>query len=363
VFRRERLVWSVAAAAFILTVSFAPMVAVYEHWLVPDSLSIGLGLIALALAGRPQAVRWYAPVLVGLCVAITLTKEVGFGVVLLVAAVVMIRSSWRLAGVLVITSALLFATTVLPASSREGTVLWNQPPDTELTMERFRVIAAGLIWSELSPELAEVGDRSAECGMSFDRLVAETFRPTDRIVAFADCDELWEVVDGLSQIDVLRAHASNPMFVTSAIERGFAPDLYAMAVWGSSPYGQDRLTDLDRGLAGVVSLLPMLALVVALLRRRGRLLAGIAVLGSAMALCAALVDPTSQDRHTLVFRMIAFGIAMLALTDATAPVERDEDVGSGATPTPSVHPSPHELDPVRSEAGAALVDSAPPHGA
>ena len=65
--------------------------------------------------------------------------------------------------------------------------------------------------------------------------------------------------------------------------------------------------------------MPFIAVALALWRRRGRRLAAIALLGTAMAFASALVDPSGQDRHTVAFRVIAFAIALMSLTEATAP--------------------------------------------
>jgi hypothetical protein len=207
---------------------------------------------------------------------------------------------------------------VLPASDRTGQVLWHQPDDTELTMERFRVVVGGLIWSDLSPELAEVGQRSGECGMTLDQLIAETFLITDRIVNFRDCPELWEAVDDLSQVDVLAAHVANPKYVQTSIDRGFTPDMLAMALWSEYSFTQRPLLTIDRLIAGFIALLPLLILGLSLVLRRGRMVALVAVTASSMALVAVLVDPTGQDRHSIIFRICAFAISLMAITRMTA---------------------------------------------
>lgn len=316
---------SYAMAIVVVGVSLFPMVTVYEHWLVPDSLIVGMALLALSLAWRRIDARWYPWTLGVLCVLITCTKEVGFGVVVLVTMVMMVRRSYRLAGASFVICAVLFATVVLPASDRTGQVLWHQPADTELTMERFRVVVGGLIWSDLSPELAEVGERSAECGMTMNQLVAETFVLTDRIVSFRNCPELWDVVDNLSQVDVLAAHIENPKYVGRAIERGFTPDMNAMALWSDYSFTQQPLLSIDRIVAGLVALLPLLALGVSLVLRRGRLVALIAVTATSMALVAALVDPTGQDRHAIVFRVCAFALGLMAVAEMSANAVADTD--------------------------------------
>ena len=327
----QRRRWSVAMAVVVLTVSLLPMVSVYEHWLVPDSLITGLALIAVALASRRIEARWYPWLLIALCVTITLTKEVGIGIVLLVALVLTIRGHVRIAVVALLASALLFALVVLPSSDRSGRVVWEQPLDTELTMERFRVIVNAILWPDLSTELAEVRDLAATCGMDSEQLIAETFRLTDQPVDFADCPDLWPAVDAVSQLDLLAAHLRNPVHITSSVERGFVPDMYSMSFWGGYHIDSTGLMTLDRFPAGGVALVPIAALAVALLRRRGRRLAAVALLGSAMALVAALLDPSSQDRHTLVFRVAAFAIGLIALTDATsADREIDDDEMPGA---------------------------------
>jgi hypothetical protein len=302
-------------ATTIAAVSLLPMVAVYEHWLVPDSLLVGMSLIALSLAWRAVDARWYPWTIGTLCVLITCTKEVGFGVVLLIAMVLVARRSFRLAGALTVICAVLFATAVLPASNRTGQVLWNEPTDIELTMERFRVVVSGLMWSDLSPELTEVGQRSAECGMTMNQLLAETFQLTDKIVSFENCPKLWESVDNLSQIDVLAAHVGNPKYVAPSIERGFAPDMAAMALWSGYRFTQQPLLSLDRIIACLVALLPALALGAAFAFRRGRVVAIIAAVGTSLAFASALVDPSSQDRHTIVFRVVAFALGLMALTE------------------------------------------------
>jgi hypothetical protein len=163
--------------------------------------------------------------------------------------------------------------------------------------------------------------------MTYQQLIFETFRLTDQPVDFAGCPDLWPAVDAVSQLDVLGAHLRNPVHITSSVERGFVPDMHAMSLWGGYPVDSTGFTALTRVPTGAVALLPIAALVVALLRRRGRRLAAVAMLGSAMALVAALVDPSSQDRHTLVFRLAAFAIGLLALTEATS---RVEDPGGNA---------------------------------
>ncbi len=309
--------WSYGMVAVIATVAMLPMVAVYEHWLVPDSLLVGLTSIALALASRPVVATWYPWAMVALCAFITGAKEVGVALVVLVALVLVVRHASRLAGAVLVISVLLCVVVVLPASNRHGRVLWSQPADTELTMERFRVLVAGLMWSDLSPQLAEVEQRAADCGLTPEQLLAETFRLTDRYVDFRQCPDLWDVVDDISQLDVLEAHVRNPSHVAQSVARGFAPDMYAMAFWSSYPVDQTWVLTVDTGLAVVVALLPLAALGVALVTRRARCLALVAVLASMMAVVAALLDPSSQDRHTIAFRLAAMFIALLVLTDAT----------------------------------------------
>lgn len=316
---------SYAMATIVVGVSLFPMVTVYEHWLVPDSLIIGMALLALSLAWRRIDARWYPWTLALLCVLITCTKEVGFGVVVLATMVMMVRRSYRLAGASIVICAVLFATVVLPASDRTGQVLWHQPADTELTMERFRVVVGGLMWSDLSPELAEVGQRSAECGMTMDQLVAETFLLTDQIVNFRNCPELWDAVDNLSQIDVLAAHIANPKYVRPSIERGFAPNMNAMALWSDYSLTQQPLLSIDRIVAVLVGLLPVLALGMSLVLRRGRLVALIAATATSMALVAALIDPTGQDRHAIVFRVCAFALGLMAVAEMSPNDAVDDD--------------------------------------
>jgi hypothetical protein len=303
------------AGATIVLVSLMPLVAVYEHWLVPDSLLIGLALLALSLAWKPIDRPWYPWVLGLLCLLITLTKEVGFALVVLVGLIAVLRRSSRLGLVVIALCGVVFATVVLPASSRTGTVLWHQPPDTELTMERFRLVVGGLMWTDLSPELAEVGQRAGECGMTMNQLIAETFQLTDRIVNFRECSELWETTDRLSQVDVLVAHMENPKHVGASVERGFVPDMNAMALWSKYSFTQPSLLAADRIVAGFVALVPLLAVVVALAVRRGRLVGLVGVSAVAMALAAALVDPTAQDRHTIVFRVAAFAIGLMTVSE------------------------------------------------
>jgi hypothetical protein len=321
-------------AVIVLTVSLLPMVSVYEHWLVPDSLITGLALLALALASRRIETQWYPWVMIALCVTITLTKEVGIGIAVLVALVLAIRGHARIAGVSLVISTLLFALVVLPSSNRSGRVLWEQPLDTELTMERFRVIVNAVLWPDLSPELTEVRDLAAACGMNSSQLIAETFRITDQPVDLADCPDLWPAVDAVSQLDLVEAHLRNPAYIPTSLERGFVPDMHAMSFWGGYHIDSTALMALDRFPAGGVALVPLSAIVLALLRRRGRRLAAVALLGSAMALLAALLDPSSQDRHTLVFRVAAFAIGLIALTDATNTDRQDE---GDETPAPNTH--------------------------
>jgi hypothetical protein len=322
----KRRRWSMGIAGVVAAVSFLPMVSVYEHWLVPDSLVTGLSLLAISFASRRIESDWYPWAMVGLCVVITLTKEVGFGVVILVALVVAIRGSHRLAGVAVVTSALLFVLVVLPASDRSGRVLWEQPLDTELSMERFRVIVNATLWPDLSTELAEVRNLAADCGMNPQRLFAETFRLTDQPIDYSTCPDLWPAVDEITQLDLLAAHLRNPVHLTSSVERGFAPDMYAMSYWSGYHIDSEAVMSLDQLAAVAVALVPAGAMVVALLRRRGRRLAAVALAGSAVAFVAALLDPSSQDRHTLVFRVAALAIGLIALTNATAANDDPDEI-------------------------------------
>jgi hypothetical protein len=333
----QRRRWSIAMATIVGLISFLPMVSVYEHWLVPDSLVTGLALLGIAFASRRIDTHWYPWMMVGLCVVITLTKEVGFGIVVLVALVLAVRGGARLGGVAVITSALLFAVVILPASDRTGRVLWEQPLDTELTMERFRVIVNANFWPDLSAELAVVRDLATDCGMTSQQLVAETFRLTDQPINFSTCPDLWPAVDAVSQLDLLAAHILNPVHVASSVERGFAPDMYSMSYWGGYNIDSEAMMTLDRFPAAGVALVPILALAVALLRRRGRRLAAVALMGSAIALVAALLDPSSQDRHTLVFRIAAFTIGLMALTDATAADDEPERITESGEITSEAH--------------------------
>jgi hypothetical protein len=162
--------------------------------------------------------------------------------------------------------------------------------------------------------------------MTSQQLVAETFRLTDQPIDFSTCPDLWPAVDAVSQLDLLTAHIQNPVHLASSVERGFAPDMYSMSYWGGYNIDSEAMMKLDRFPAAGVALVPILALAVALHRRRGRRLATVALLGSAMALVAALLDPSSQDRHTLVFRIAAFAIGLMALTDATAADDEPERI-------------------------------------
>ncbi len=309
--------WSYGVIAALGLMSFIPAVSVYEHWLVPDSLLVGLALIALALAWRRVGATWQAGGFAAVCVLITLTKEVGVAVVVLAALVLAIRRTPKVALGTVLVAGLLAVTVVLPASNRQGTVIWHEPRDTELTMERFRVIVSALMWSDLSPELQNVSKLSGECGMPLNQLIAETFLLTDEIAAFKNCPELWAAVDDLSQVDILRMHAENPKYVNNSIERGFAPSMYAMSLWSDYRWAPRPWLSIDRWLAGLMALLPIVAVGVGLARGRGRRLALVALAGTGLALAAALVDPTGQERHALVFRVVAAVIALMALTEAT----------------------------------------------
>jgi hypothetical protein len=309
--------WSSGVVATLALLSFIPGVTVYEHWLVPDSLLIGLSLLALSLAWRRVPARWHPWMLAALCLLITATKEQGIGVVLLVTLVVAIRRSPRQAVAIAVASLVLFAAVVAPASNRKGVVLWNEQATTQMTMARFRIVIAGLMWPDLSPELAEVGRRSTACGMNMGQLIVETFRATKHIVGFEHCPELWGAVDRLSQMDVLVAHLHHSEHVPMTLERAFAPNMWAMSLWSDAPLQERWELNIDRGIAGAFSMLPILALLVCVVRRRGRRLALVAVIGSGAALAAALVDPTSQDRHTIAFRVVAAAIALMALTEAT----------------------------------------------
>ena len=314
-----RHAWSYTMVGAVAVMSFVPGVMVYEHWLVPDSLLLGFALLGLAFAWRHLPGRWHPAVLLVLCLLLTGTKEQGIGVVVLIALVLSLRGSYRVAIASVAVSALLFLAVVQPSARREGTVLWDQPPTTELTMHRFRVVIASLMWPDLSPALAEVGRLSTDCGMDLPQLTVEVMRLADHTVSFEGCPELWAAVDDVSQVDVLTAHLRHPGHVGVSIERGFAPDMWAMAHWSAYPFEQRWVLAVDRALAATISLLPLFAAGVCLARRRGRRLAGVALLGSCMALVAALVDPTSQDRHTIVFRLAAAAVALMALSRATQP--------------------------------------------
>ncbi len=314
---------SYSVLAGLAVVSFLPAVTVYEHWLVPDSLLMGLSLLGLALAIHHTHARWHPWALVAICVLITTTKEQGIGVVVLIALVLVARRSLRVATVAMVSSALIFATVVMPCSNRQGLVLWHGPRTTELTMERFRIITAALFWDDLSPELAQVNDRLAECGMTDTQLIAETFNTALDDVGFENCPKVWAHVDDISQLDVLVAHLKNPSHVGSSLERGFAPDLYPQAVWSAYPFEQQWVYDLERWPMGALALLPLAALAVCVMRRRGRVIAMTAVTGSLLALVAVLVDPTSQDRHTIVFRIMAGVLAIIAITEATGRNEPD----------------------------------------
>jgi hypothetical protein len=317
--------------------SLIPAVSVYEHWLVPDSLLVGLCLIALALAWPQRTDRRVPWVIASLCLVITATKEIGIGAVVLIALVVLIRSSAKVAGAILLTSAILFVAVVLPCSNRHGAVLWNGPSHTELTMARFRVIVAGLAWPDLSPELAVVHQRAGECGMDMTQLMFETFLVTDHVVGFEHCPDLWPAVDAVSQVDVLLAHARHPAHIRSAVERGFVANMTAMSEWSGYRWGASWWLALDRWFAAALALLPCAAFVVALLRHRGRRLALVAMLGTCMAVVSTLLDPSSQDRHSMVYRIVAGAIALMALTGATA----------GGPPEPGADdPSQPEAAPV-----------------
>ena len=315
--------WSYSVLAGLAVVSLLPAVTVYEHWLVPDSLLMGLSLIGLAIAVHRTQTRWHPWALVAVCLLITTTKEQGIGVVVLIALVLVARRSFRVAAVAMVSSALIFATVVMPCSNRHGQVLWHGPRTTELTMQRFRIITAALFWDDLSPELAQVNDRLAECGMTAAQLVAETFNIASEDVGFENCAKVWAHVDEISQLDVLVAHLENPTHVSSALERGFAPDLHPQAGWSGYPFEQQWIYDLERWPMGALALLPLAALAVCVVRRRGRVLAMAAVTGSLLAVVAVLVDPTSQDRHTIVFRIMAGALAIIAITAATKRNEPD----------------------------------------
>ncbi len=314
----QRRRWSYGVIGALALFSLIPTVSVYEHWLVPDSLLVGLALLGLSLAARRSPSRWHSGTLVALCLVITATKEVGVAVVVLLALVLVVRRHARVAAGAFLASALLFVIVVLPCSSREGTVIWREPATTQLTMERFRVVVASLFWYQISPDLAQVKVEAAACGMDMQQMTLETVRLTSSVVNFEHCPRLWAAVDRVSQFDILLMHVRHPRYVPPAIERGFAPDMWAMSVWSGYPFQQRWLLDIDRALAAGFALAPIGALVVCALRRRGRRLALIALLGSVIALAAALVDPTGQDRHAIVFRVVAAAIALLALTDATA---------------------------------------------
>jgi hypothetical protein len=174
-----------------------------------------------------------------------------------------------------------------------------------------------MMWSDLSPELQRVNGLAGECGMTYSQLIAETFQMTTNVVAFENCPALWAVVDHLSQTDILMMHLRSPKYVGDAIERGFAPSLYAMSLWSDYRWGPRPWLSIDRWLAGLMALLPFAALAVSLARSRGRRLALVALAGTAFALAATLIDPSGQDRHALVFRVVAAAIALMALTEAT----------------------------------------------
>jgi peptidoglycan/LPS O-acetylase OafA/YrhL len=93
--------------------------------------------------------------------------------------------------------------------------------------------------------------------------------------------------------------------------------MWAMSLWSKAPLTQTTVMTVDRWLDGAASVLPFAAIVLALRRRRGRRLAAVALLGTALALAAALVDASGQDRHAVGFRVVAFGIALMSLTVAS----------------------------------------------
>ncbi len=157
---------STAAVAAVVLVSLLPIVVVYEHWLVPDSLLVGLSLLLLSVALRLRSVPWAPWLVVGLSILVTLGKEVGVGVALLVALVLAGRGALRLAVALAVVSVAVFALLVLPGSSREGRVFAPQPLSSELTMERVRVIIASMSWADVSDDLADVRRESERCGMT-----------------------------------------------------------------------------------------------------------------------------------------------------------------------------------------------------
>lgn len=311
--------WSLGIATFLGIVSMLPTFHVYEHWLIPDSFLVGVCCLALALAWRPHGPRWRPVALVALLVLATLAKEIGFSLALLIAFVAAIRWSWRTALVAVALTGVLFATVVSPASDRPGRVLAQEPLDTPLTMNRFRIIAASLAWWSIDDRLLEVNHRAAECGMTLEQFTKETFGLTNLVVHFRHCPELWQATDALSQFDVLLIHAEHPEFIDEGVRRGFAPRMQAMAEWSRYRWSSPGWFRVDRVLAGLLSTVSLAAVVLSLVRRRGRRLALVVLAANGLALAAILVDPSGQDRHAYPFRVVALVVALMALTDAFAP--------------------------------------------
>lgn len=333
----ERRPWSTGIAVFLGVVSMLPTFHVYEHWLIPDSFLVGICCMSLALAWRKDGPRWRPYALISLLVLATLAKEIGFSLAILIALVAAIRWSWRTALVAVALTGVLFVAVVSPASDRPGRVLAQEPLDTPLTMNRFRIIAASLAWWSIDDRLLEVNHRAAECGMTIDQFTKETFGLTNMVVHFRHCPELWEATDSLSQFDVLMIHAKHPEFIDKGVERGFAPRMQAMAEWSRYRWSATPWFRLDRILAGLLSTVSLAAVALSVVRRRGRRLALVVLAANGLALAAILVDPSGQDRHAYPFRVVALVVALMSLTEAFAPRARPEpvDAGDGHTPEPT----------------------------
>ncbi len=133
----------------------------------------------------------------------------------------------------------------------------------------------------------------------------------------------------MSQLDLLVAHVTDPTHVPGAVARGFAADMGAMAYWSGSTVDVGPLLAVDRLAALAVAAVPFVALAVALARRRGRWLAAVALVSTALAFTTTLLDPSSQERHALPFRVVAFALALASLLPARTLGEEQVIVVSG----------------------------------
>ena len=308
-----------ALVAAIVLVSLSPMTMVFEHWLTPDSLLVGLGLLGVAAAVRAAESRRALAACVVTALALTLTKEVGVALAIVIVLVALVRGVDRRSAVAAIAACIvLFVVVVPPASARTGSAYWGRSDDSEISLDRFRILVVSLIWPDLGDDFAEVERRAEACGMPLIQLLFETFRVAGP-VDLGDCDELWVAADELGQGDILLAHLRNPRHVGITVQRSFANDMSANMLWSDAELRPQWLSSGDRWVAGAVGIAPIGALGWCLVRRRARRLAALGLGTSALALVVGLMDPSAQDRHTIALRVLAAAIAAIAVADAQRP--------------------------------------------